>query len=283
MPSKTPPRVAVSILNWNAFAETAQSLDALRRLSTADVSVFVVDNGSTDGSPMRLKARFPEVEFIDLPDNIGFGAANNVVLRRAREHGIPFVWLLNNDAVPKPDALDAMLKRMQELPRAGAVGSLIRAAEPPHRVQAWGGGTVNTWLAMVRHAVTPQTPIDFLTGASLLLRMQALEETGFFDEAFFLYWEDTDLCCRLKDAGWILAVADGTVFHQGSATTGRFPRQRAYQSARSFVLFLRKHESFPFLKSLTAITFQSALKLFTGKGAAALGFWQGWASARTKK
>ncbi len=270
------PRVWVSLINWNDHDDTARALASLRTLEFRAFRTLVIDNGSTDDSLRRLRAQFPEADYLPLPENLGFGAANNHALRRALADGTPYVWLLNNDAEADPDALTAMVRALDEEPRLGAAGCVIRDMQPPHAVQAWGGGRIVPWLAIVRRNRTARTPPQYLTGASLLLRTSAVREVGLFDEAFFLYWEDTDICYRLRKGGWGLAVAPVVVRHKGSSTTGRDPRLRSFHTARSFVLFLSRHHRLPRLKSAVAIAFQSALKLLRGRFSAAWGFWEGW-------
>ena len=275
LPSKTPPRVLVVTINWNSFDDTARLLRALRTLAYPAFETAVVDNGSTDGSLEKLRAGFPEVRFWALPANVGFGAANNMALREAIRRGIPYCWLVNNDALPDRGALDVLVARLEADPQAGAAGAVIVDDDPAEGVQAWGGGRIHPWLGWVRFSRSAAEPLEFLTGACLLLRTAALRETGLFDERFFLYWEDADLCLRLRKAGWRLAVAETRVRHKGSATTGRNPGRRSFHSGRSLVLFMNRHERLSRLKSFTAIVFQSLCKLARGNFAAGRGFWSG--------
>ncbi len=275
LPSKTPPRVLAVTINWNSYADTARLLGALRTLACPACETVVVDNGSTDGSLDRLRAGFPEVRFLALPANAGFGAANNAALREALERQIPYVWLINNDALPDPGSLDALVARLEADPRAGAAGAVVVDDDSTARIQAWGGGHIRPWLGWVRLHRAPAGPLEFLTGACLLLRTAALRKAGLFDERFFLYWEDADLCFRLRKAGWHLVVADTRVRHKGSATTGRNRHLRSFHSGRSLVLFLHAHARHPRLKSFAAVAFQSLGKLVRGNPAAARGFWEG--------
>jgi GT2 family glycosyltransferase len=283
LPSKTgftAPHVRIVTLNWNSYDDTARLLDSLRRLSHPAFDVVVVDNASTDGSLERLRAGFPEATYLSMPTNAGFGAANNAALRQALHENIPFVWLINNDAIPEPGALDVLLDRMQAVPEAGAVGGIVIDDAPSGRIQAWGGGQIHPWLGYVRLNASAAEPLEFITGACLLLRTAALREVGLFDERFFLYWEDADLCFRLRKASWVLTVAETRISHKGSATTRRFPRTRSLHSARSLVLFMDRHVRWSGPKCLSAICFQSLCKVLRGNLPAAAGFWQGWHAGR---
>ena len=275
LPSKTPPRVLAVTINWNSHADTARLLSALRTCGDPACEVAVVDNGSTDGSLDKLRAEFPEVRFLALPANAGFGAANNAALREALERQIPYVWLINNDALPDAGSLAALVARLEADPRAGAAGAVVVDDDSAARIQAWGGGHRRPWRGWVRLHRAPAGPLEFLTGACLLLRTAALREAGLFDERFFLYWEDADLCFRLRNSGWNLVVADTRVRHKGSATTGRNRYLRSFHSGRSLVLFLHAHARHPRLKSFAAVAFQSLGKLARGNVAAARGFWEG--------
>lgn len=280
LPSKTVPplpRVRIITINWNAYEDTARLLNRLRGLAYPAFDVVVVDNASTDGSREQLSAEFPEATVLPMLTNAGFGAANNAALRQAISDEIPWAWLLNNDALPDPDALSALVTAGQATPHTGAVGGVVLDGSPPERLQAWGGGQIRPWSGVVRLGAAAHDPLDFITGACLLLNTDALRQVGLFDERFFLYWEDADLCFRLRNAGWGLVVADSArIHHRGSATTGRNPRLRSFHSARSLVLFLNTHERVPRLTSFTATAFQSLLKLLRGNVPAAAGFWHGW-------
>jgi GT2 family glycosyltransferase len=114
-----------------------------------------------------------------------------------------------------------MVEVAEKDPRVGAVGSVLYDMNNPNRVQAWGGGKVNLWFGRSSLCAeqTPEDELSYLTGASLLLRRKSIEEVGLLDEAFFMYWEDVDLCFRLRKAGWKLAVArDSQVWHKESAS-----------------------------------------------------------------
>jgi len=110
----------------------------------------------------------------------------------------------------------------------------------------------------------------------MLLRCAALREAGLFDERFFLYWEDAELCARLRRAGWEMAVAgEAKVWHASSATTGRDAELRMFHITRSLALYLGARSRAPGVESLVATLFQAAGKLVRGNRAAARGAWLG--------
>ncbi|HRZ13356.1 MAG TPA: glycosyltransferase family 2 protein [Kiritimatiellia bacterium] len=270
------PRVHIITLNWENEPVTARLLAALRELRYPNRETVVVDNGSADGSADRLAAAFPEAVILRAGRNLGFGAGNNLAIRRALEAGADYVWLINNDARPAPDALDALARAAEAAPRAGAVGAAIYHEDRPNALQAWGGGTVARWLGWARLATRPGAPVEYITGTSMLLRCAALREAGLFDERFFLYWEDAELCARLRRAGWEMAVAgEAKVWHASSATTGRDAELRMFHITRSLALYLGARSRAPGVESLVATLFQAAGKLVRGNRAAARGAWLG--------
>ena len=240
------PRVAIVVLNWNGWKDTLACIASVHSLTYADFRVVLVDNGSTDGSVDHFKRSVPSVELLETGANLGFGGGCNVGIRHALAQGAEFVWLINSDATVDPSALSALVQVADQNPSAAAVGSVLFDADTVARVQLWGGGRVGLWSGRSVHCRAPG-PIDFVSGASVLLRGAALSEVGLFDEAcFFMYWEDTDLGFRLRKAGWLLAVAeDSKIWHKQSTSLGLGNPLLDEYATRSCVRFLRRHAPVP--------------------------------------
>ncbi len=240
--------------------------------------IFVVDNASTDGTPVAVADRFPEVEVIARADNGGFSVANNEAIRRARGR---YTLLLNSDTVVLPGALDAMVEFLDANPDTGMVG--CRLVDARGRAEASAGGLpgfrmqVASWLGvkrlvpaaalrrMLRIAVlrrladaavggyfVPATSgsepreVAFLSGACLAVRREVWEDVGLLDEAIFLYLEDADICRRAGEAGWRLHYLPyASIVHLGgrsfAARTGGQTHHLSRERARSLVYYFRKH------------------------------------------
>lgn len=262
------PSVACVILNWNGWQDSLACLAAVAEIEYAHISVIVVDNGSTDDSVAHIRAAFPAVELIENGTNLGFGAGNNVALRVVMSRSVDYVWLLNNDTRPKPDALTELVRKAETDKKLGAVGSVLFYADQPGRVQAWGGGGVNVWFGRSWHATArvAESSLLYLTAASVLLRCSALAEIGLFDEEFFLYWEDADLGFRLRKGGWGLGVADGSVvLHKEHASTGRDYGVLSRHVVASGIHFLLKHSPLPSVSVALFLLFRMAKQLLTGR------------------
>lgn len=248
MSAQTPrahePAVACVVLNWNTWRETVECLTALGSIEYSNITVIVVDNGSTNDSVARIRRAHPSVELLSTGSNLGYGGGVNAGIRAALERGAQFVWLLNNDTKPSPGALSALVRKALEKPDLGAVGSVLMHMGSQTKVQAWGGGRVNCWFGRTSHAMSAREDrwFHYLTAASVLLRSSALRKVGLFDEGFFLYWEDTDLSFRLRRKGWGLGVAaDSVVLHKVGASSGGDRRRVDRHSTASGIRFLRKH------------------------------------------
>lgn len=242
------PRVVVVVLNYDGWDRTGDCLDALGCSRYPALQTVLIDNGSHDDRTGEFQARYPAARVIRNPANLGFAGGANIGIRHALAEGAAFVWLLNNDTIVEPGTLEALVRCAQQDPAIGAVGSVLIEDKASAAVQAWGGGKVNLWTGVVRHRRSPtaECDLDYINGASMLLRSSALQDVGLLDEGFFIYWEDVDLCMRLRVAGWRLAVAgDAVVRHAVSATAGRHSRWRKAQYLKSARHFLERHSPAP--------------------------------------
>jgi hypothetical protein len=216
----------------------------------------VVDNASTDGSADAVASEFPEARLIRNRENAGFSRANNQGLREASG---AYVLILNSDAELTPGALPALAGRLDAAPRAGAVGP--RTVSGDGTVQVSFGpalrplaewrqrrlvrGVKRRHPAAVRQA-TERAAVEhepeWVSASCLLARKEALDAVGGFDEGFFLYEEDVDLCVRLRRAGWsVLFTPAATVVHHLGRSMQGDPGRAGLEYHRSHVRFYRKH------------------------------------------
>lgn len=261
--------VWVVLLNWNGGRETIACLESLLAGDAPPQRLVVCDNASDDGSPEAIAAwaagrselggclriRADKVQepaapsdtrlvLIENPANPGFAAGNNSGLRLALAAGAGYIWLLNNDTLVAADTLGELLRTLRERPDAGAVGAAVFHADRPELLQVYGGGRLTPLLGTDRPLLRRGEP-DYLSGVCLLLPRSSLETVGLLDERFFFYWEDVDLCTRLRRSGFNLAVA-GTarVWHIGAAAVGRASLNADLHRIRSLILYFRKHRRF---------------------------------------
>lgn len=253
------PDLAVVVVNMN-------SGDGLRRCVRSVVEaaggirydVVVVDNRSSDESVREAVAAFPRIRLIENDDNRGFPAAANQGLRVTDSD---FVFLLNPDAEVVAGTLEGLLKVAADHPRAGAIGALVRDPDgtiypSARKVPSLAEGVIHTLLGFVwpgnrwtraykladwdRRSARQ---VDWVSGSSMLLRREALDAVGVFDESFFMYVEDMDLCTRMRAAGWeVWFSPELEVEHVGgTATAGK--RRMTLEHSRSIYTYFVKHRS----------------------------------------
>lgn len=191
------------------------SLRLTRLPDGGELSVHVVDNASADGTAEMVRAEFPEVDLLVNDRNAGFAAASNAGIRRGRA---PFVCLLNPDTRVEADTLQTLLEALAAEPRAAAAGprlvtpdgGLDHAAKrsfPTVRGALAYFTRIDRVLPGERQYTAPQVdagPVDAINGAFMLIRRAALEQVGVFDEGYWMYMEDLDLCYRFHRAGLLV-------------------------------------------------------------------------------
>jgi GT2 family glycosyltransferase len=223
--------LSVLIVNFNTRLLTCQCLRSLLpEARTLGAQVIVVDNGSTDGSLEAIGAEFPEVEVMALDGNLGFGAANN---RAAARSAARYLLLLNSDTIVHTGALQALIDCANMYSDAGAVGARLLNADGSLQLSCWRFPTL--WRAtaetfgLLRLIGRPSNyrpadydtvrRVDFAIGACLLVDRQAFVQVGGFDEAFFMYAEETDLCRRLRAIGkYVYYTPASVVTHLGGGS-----------------------------------------------------------------
>lgn len=237
------PCVSVVILNYKNWAMTERCLARLFEIDYPNYRVVVVDNGSEQPCPDWMPAYSPKTEFLFNSRNLGYAEGCNRGIRHARQFNPDYIWLLNNDTEVDAGSLKSMTRLFESNPELGAVGSVLRNPGIEGRVQSWGGGRISFFSGLPKHfRRESNSGFDYICGASLLLRVAALDQVGLLDPRFFLYWEDADICLRLRAAGWRLGVANSSmVVHRGSATTLFQSVSYDYHFTLSSVRFYRRH------------------------------------------
>jgi GT2 family glycosyltransferase len=236
-----PAQVAVIIVNWNSGAHLRECLGSLGRQRVRPARVIVVDNASSDGSAEGVERWLPGAELVRLQENVGFAAANNRAVRMA--DGCEWVGLLNPDAFPEPEWLEALLRAAVATPAYRFFASRLASARWPDRLDGTGDVYTAAGLAWRRDhgrlesdARRPAGEVFSPCAAAALYARDAFLETGGFDESFFCYFEDVELAFRLRLAGHrCLYVPDAVARHVGSASAGRGSAFTVYHGHRNLV------------------------------------------------
>jgi GT2 family glycosyltransferase len=257
------PRVDASIVivNW----KTQELLHAclasiLQNTGSTHVEIIVVDNGSRDGSAEMVEREFPAVRLLVNTCNLGFAAANNRGLSAARGR---YLLLLNSDTLALPGAIDEMVRYMDTHPCVGAVGPRLLHGDGSLQVSVRDFPRLDHDAAMMlevkhwpvvgdmarRHLQRAYLPdpeqtreVDWVMGACLLLRREAVEHVGPLDDAYFFFFEDVDLCYRLRQHGWsVVFLGKAGIVHLGGQSWARVSAPRLIWYYRGLLRFYRLH------------------------------------------
>ena len=247
--------VSVIVVSYNTREHLGRCLASV----AGRHEVIVADSGSTDGSRELVRERFPDVRLLELAENRGFGAANNEGMSIASGR---YFLLANADAWPVGDAIESLVAFADASPRAGVVGPRLLNLDGTLQRSVRGFPTrwrIATEYFFLRKLAPRSRAVnsfygagfdhrsvreaDFLMGAVLLLRREAVEEVGAFDESFFMFSEEVDLCYRMRKGGWsVVFYPDAEFVHVGGAST-RLEWGRMYrEQLRGHLRFLAKHE-----------------------------------------
>lgn len=223
--------LTVIIVNFNSGKYLSQCLESLEKVKDEiSFEIWVVDNASEDGSLEDAKKNFPSVSYLKNKKNLGFGTANNLVLKKINTK---YILLLNPDSKVLPGTLKYMAQYMEENPQVGTTSCKVEKADgtldwASHR------GFPTPWASflyfilgddelyhLTRKDLTKPHEVDAIAGAFFMTKREVLDRVGYFDEDFFLYAEDLDLCFRIKQAGYkIMYVPDVKIIHYKGVTSG---------------------------------------------------------------
>ena len=250
--------IDIVIVSYRSRDMLHDCLSSLRLYSPkAGTKVWVVDNASEDGTVEMVRSEFPEVEFIPSSENLGFSKANNLAIRRG---SAPYVLALNPDTVMVENALDHMLELMESNPKIGISGCRLelpdgtfdhaarRSFPTPlsalaHFTGIGRSSRAPAKLAEYRAPSVESGPVDAVNGAFMFMRRSALDQVGLFDEGYWMYMEDLDLCYRFAQAGWTTWYDPGaTVIHIKGGSSGHYRSPRLnYAFHYGMYRFYRKH------------------------------------------
>jgi N-acetylglucosaminyl-diphospho-decaprenol L-rhamnosyltransferase len=241
------PDVSVSLVNTNSRELLLACLESLQE---TDVEIVVLDNASEDGSAAAVRERFPDVRLIEQRHRAGFGANHNTVIRATTGR---YVFVLNEDTTSDDWGFARMVAHLDENPRVAALGPRLVYPDGHPQASAWrfpspataALGVVSLGRAgIVQSGGSETRDVDWAMAAALLLRRQALDEVGVFDEEFFIYSEETDLCRRLRADGWRTQYFPSvTVVHHESQFSTGIPERRINEMWRARHRYWRKHHS----------------------------------------
>jgi len=262
--------LSIVIVNWNvrdllrrclhSILPISQftSLPVYQSTNLPNTEIIVVDSASSDGSVAMIEEEFPQVRLIANSENVGFTVGNNQGIAASQGR---YVLLLNPDTEIVGDALTTMVKYMDEHSQVGALGPQLlnpdgsiqssRRRFPTLATAFLESTTLQRWFpdnAVLRRYYVLDRPdrevqeVDWVTGACLLARREAIEEVGLLDEGFFMYSEELDWCRRARERGWqVVYLPTARVIHRGAQSSEQVKSFQHIQFQRSKIRYFRKH------------------------------------------
>ena len=248
------PLVVVVIANWNLRKDLLECLGSLYETEYPNMRVIVVDNNSSDDSVEAVARAYPQTQLITRSDNGGYAVALNDGIRAGAVFDPDFFLILNNDTLVPPDTLRKLVDVLLSDPRAAIAAPKIIYHDHPERIFSLGDH-IYPWLplpvrvgrkAYDRPAYSKTQEYDYLFGCALLMRTESLKQVGLFDTSFFMYYEDADICRRMRDSGWKnIRVGSAVISHKASMSSKQVPNQMVYLRARNRSWFYRRYRHGP--------------------------------------
>lgn len=245
--------VSVVIVNWNGKANLQECLTSLSKITYSPIETIVVDNGSEDGSVAMLKKEFPSAILAEVKKNLGFAAGNNLAYKRSKGK---YLLFLNNDCIVTENFLSKLVTYLEKHPTVGIVQPTIffhRPGTPLHnKINSIGSFFLKNGFLyhqdygkkFIKEKYSKPFEIFSAYGACFLARREVIEKIGLFDEDYFAYFEETDLCHRVWLAGYsVMTYPSIHVFHKGAQTSSKLPS--AFIQFHSF-----KNKIYSYLKNL---------------------------------
>lgn len=260
-PCPTKPVLSIILVNWNTREILRNCLQSIYTYTLGlPFEVFVVDNGSSDGSAQMVQENYPQAILLANSDNKGFAAANNQALALARGD---YVLLLNSDTYLIDNSLLKAVEFAKRHPEAGMIGCRVLNADGTLQPTCFQyPSLLNLFLqAFYFPKLFPRSrffgrermtwwkrddirEVQVITGCFLLVRAEVIRQIGFLDESFFMYGEETDWCYRARRAGWkLLFTPEACIVHLGGASSRQNRPEMMLQLRGSILFFMKKHRS----------------------------------------
>jgi len=296
-------KVAIIILNWNGWKDTIECLESVFRIDYPNYQVIVVDNGSTDESLKKItnwcaqeKADFlriaittKHIDFkyllslnarqigsnithrliiIELDENVGFCAGNNLGLKLAYINNIPYAIILNNDTIVEKNFVFPLVEYVETHPDVGLIGGQIRYAYDRNRIW-WAGGKFSFWLTpkyLFQNELAERIPVvpyqtEWISGCMTFIPLFIFSKVGGYNELFFIWCDEWDLSLRIEKAGYkLMVIPSSIIYHKIGKTLGKISPLTYYYSGRNLLFY--RHTYLPFRKQFFFFVLYIPYKFF---------------------
>ena len=237
-------KIAVVVLNFKVKKSALKCIDSVKKSVTDELEIILVDNASNDGIKDKIGSG---IKFIQNQNNRGYSGGNNVGIKKALEDGVEYVLILNPDTIIDKDCIKNLLEGM-ERNQVQIVGPKIYFSNSK---KIWYvGGIMDLENVIGKHRgvdeedrgqYDKEMKTDFVSGAAIMIKKEVFKKIGFFDERYFLYYEDSDFCYRAGQEGFkIMYLPKAVVYHENAKSTGLGSPLQDYYITRNRMLFASK-------------------------------------------
>lgn len=244
------PLVHIVILNYNSINDTISCLKSLKNIDYPNYKIVVVDNNSSDNSVEILQEQFKEDIIIANKENMGYASGNNVGIKFALDNGADYICVLNNDVEVEPNFLNPIINLLEEDKSIAIAGPCICEFSDREKVQAMGA-YINLYIGLAQGKYRGKNynslsknmfEVDYIGGACFVVRREILENIGLIPENYFLFYEETEFCLKIKKRGYkLICLKNSRVYHKGSATISKFGGLSYYFLNRNRIVFMRRN------------------------------------------
>lgn len=275
--------LSIIIVSWNAKAFLQQCIQSIFKNTHAySFDIWVIDNGSVDGSPDMIRKEFSGVRLIHHDSNLGFAKANNIGIRESQGR---YVCLINSDVKVLNNCLELLVAHMERHPRIGLMAPRILNPDMTLQISCYGFPNLwnsfcyavgfdqmfprSRWFGGMYRRYWPYErvrPVDAVSGCFCMARREAINQAGGLDENFFMYMEDFDWCKRLRQAGWeVVFFPEAQAIHYGGGSSSSTSDKYWIERSRSMLHYWHKHHGI-FGKSyiLLMMLFRHLLRIAQG-------------------
>lgn len=264
-------KVSIVILNWNGIGHLKKCLESIQFVTYSPLEVIVVDNASTDGSVEMVKKEYPKVIVVENKKNMGYCGGNNLGIKKSTGK---YVFILNNDTEVTKNFLEELVFQMEKDKKIGCIQPKIVYGADHSMLNAVGSYLTSTGF-LYHYGYRKKSnslqyntymPIYSAKGAAMLFRREALDKVGLFDEDFFIFFEETDLCHRLWLSGYtVMYDPKSLIYHYEAVDTSSQMRNftRTYLSFKNRICsYIKNLESVHAIKMLSALGLMYSILFF---------------------
>ena len=264
------PLVYIIVINYNGEEYLKTCLSSIEKQTYPNYKTIVIDNASTDNSEEYIKEYFPKLTFIQAERNLGFAEGNNLAIKKALEQKAAYVFLVNNDTEFEIDLVEKLIKTAESDDSIGIVGPAVFDLKNKKSLQEMGMAIDKFGYALALKNLTDRDCVFFVSGCAMMLKSELILRIGFFDESYFMFAEDLDICWRSRLTGYKIIVNENArIYHaSGGSISGGVVKSSSYRTNAQRVFLREKNtvrtlmKNYDFSNLIKIVPFYVALLFF---------------------